>query len=397
VPTRIGTVSTSTVKDQPAITGVGYTKITRNSGVSVMALALQACANAIRDAGLTSKDIDGLVSYSLGDSIYVREVAAALGVPQTQWLADFYGGGPESCSVIAAAAMAISSGVCKHVLCYRAMNGRSGVRMGRRAGSGGEAGSVTGPNQFMTPFGLGGPPFRNAMIAQRHMAEYGTKAEHLGAIAITLRGNATKNPRALMRAPLTMDEYLASRFIAAPLRLLDCCQESDGGCAIVVSRSDLARGLPHRAAYVAAFASGSGPGPSLAKDKDPDFTRMFPKYIAPGLFHRAGVAVEDVRVAELYDAFTISVLCQLEDFGFCKKGEGGPFAAAGNISLDARVSVATHGGLLSEGHIHGMNNIAEAVSQIRGDAGPRQAKHADVVLCSGYGGGNVGCALLLQR
>ncbi len=386
----------SLVRDTSAITGAGYTKISRASGVSVAALALECCHKAILDAGLARQDIDGIISYSVGDSVPVRDVATALGLPSLQWANDTHGGGPESCGIIAQAALAIAGGLCKHVLCFRALNGRSGARMGQLGSHPTSATGYGGDLQFMAPFGYAGPPHRNAMAMRRHMALYGTAAEQFGAVAVTLRANAVHNERAIMRAPITLDDYLASRFIAEPLRLLDCCQETDAGCALIVSRADLARSMPHRPAHVMSFAYGGGPGPSVHRDKDPDFTTLFPRYIAQGLFDRAGVSVADVDVAEIYDAFTITVICQLEDFGFCNKGEGGPFVQAGHIALNGRIPVGTHGGLLSEGYMHGFNNIAEAVSQIRGDAGARQVKDAEIVLCSGFGG-NVGSALLLRR
>lgn len=381
------------MRGQAAITGVGYTSITRNSGVPVGALALEACVKAVSDAGLKPKDIDGVLSYSVGDSMPVRDVATAIGLERVEWFSDIQGGGSQSCAIIAQAAMVINSGLCNHVICFRAMNGRSGVRMGRlRTNSAGSR--FGGVSQFNAPFGFGGPPMTYAMMARRHMAEYGTTNEHLGSIAVNLRSNAVNNERAIMRTPLTMEDYHSSRWVAEPFHLLDCCQETDAGCALVVSRGDLSSGMKHAPIYVRSFAFGGGPAPGPNLDKYQDLTTMFPKYIGPGLFQRAGLTVADVDVAEIYDAFTFTVLCQLEDFGFCEKGEGGPFVMGGNIGLRGRIPVGTHGGLLSEGYIHGLNNVAEAVSQLRGDAGGRQVQDAEVALCSGFGG-NVGSALIL--
>jgi len=389
----------SPTKDQAAITGVGYTRISRSSGVSVAALAYEACTNAIRDAGLSSQDVDGILSYSwAGDSIPVREVQTGLGMRQSQWHEDILGGGPQCCSIIGQAAMAVASGLCKHVLCYRALNGRTGLRMGRLGtGAVGRQGArvYAGRDQWTAPFGFAGPPQRNAMMTRKHMARYGTTHEQLGQVAMTLRDNAVKNERAVMRTPLTMEDYLNSRWIAEPLRLFDCCQETDGGCAVIVSRADQAKDMLHPPVYVIAFAQGGGPAMSGGMDKYDDFTAMFPKYIAPGLFNRGGVTVDDVDFAEIYDAFTFAVICQLEDFGFCQKGEGGPFVAEGNIALTGKLPVGTHGGLLSEGYIHGMNNVAEAVGQLRGAAGARQVRGARIGLVSGFAS-NMGSALLLS-
>ena len=385
-------------KDKAAITGIGYTKITRNSGVPVGTLGYIACNNAIKDAGLKASDIDGILSYSMQDSISVGELSAGMGMKNIQWWNNIMGGGSQSCAVIAQAAMAIASGLCNHVLCYRAMNGRSGMRMGKLVGAGvtvSQAKSYPGGGQWSAPYGFAGPPMQYAMMARRHMAMYGTTNDHLGMIAVTLRSNAVKNERAIMRNPITLDDYRNSRWIAAPFHILDCCQETDAGCAMVVSRADLAKNMPHKPAYIMSFAYGGGPFMG-AMEKYEDFTTMFPKYLAPGLFARAGITVKDVKVAELYDAFTFAVLCQIEDFGFCAKGEGGPFIAAGNIALNGRVPVGTHGGLLSEGYVHGFNNVAEGVSQVRGTAGERQVKNADFVLVSGFAG-TFGSGLILRR
>ena len=383
-------------RDKAAITGVGYTKISKNSGVSVGTLAFEACGNAIKDAGLTPQDIDGIISYSPGnDSISVREVQTGFGMKDNQWNCDINGGGTQSCSIIAQAAMAIASGLCNHVLTYRAMNGRSGVRMGGMGGSGRGRG-YGGQGQWSAPFGFGGPPQNYGMMARKHMATYGTTSDHLGTIAVTLRNNALHNERAIMREPITLEDYHNSRWIAEPFHLLDCCQETDAACAMIVSRSELAKDMPHPPAYVMSFAYGGGKGITNPLDKYTDFTTMFPKYIAPGLFARAGITPDDVDVAEIYDAFTFTVLCQIEDFGFCKKGEGGPFIAEGNIAPGGKIPVGTHGGLLSEGYIHGFNNVAEAVSQIRGSAGVRQLPKVEIALASGFGA-NMGSALLLHK
>ncbi len=256
--------SENVAKDKAAITGVGYTKITRNSGVSVATLAFQATIAAIRDAGLTPKDIDGILSYGLGDSVSVREVATGLGMGTSNWNCDISGGGSQSCGVIAQAAMAITAGLCKHVVAYRAMNGRSGVRMGRLGSTGG-ARATPGGAQWSAPFGFAGPPQMYAMMARKHMAMYGTTNDHLGQIAVTLRKNALKNERAIMRAPLTLDDYHNSRWVAEPFHILDCCQETDAACAMVISRADLAKSMPHKPAYVMSFSYGGGPATRVTR------------------------------------------------------------------------------------------------------------------------------------
>jgi acetyl-CoA acetyltransferase len=381
-------------RDRAAITGVGYTPFSRRSGVTVEALALQASIGAIRDAGLQPRDIDGVVSFAVGDSVGVRSVAQALGLEACNWYVDLFGGGSFSCAAVANAAMAVALGLCRHVLVFRALNGRSGRRLGRTADS--SASYVDGPQQFSVPFGQLGPAHSYGMLARRHMIEYGTTSEQFGHVAVTLRANAVRNERAIMRTPITLEDHQESRWIAEPFRLLDCCQETDGACALVVSASEIARDLPHPPAYLSSFALGGRGASALTPDKVADFASFFPAHIAPGLYARAGIEIGDIGLAALYDAFTFLVIAQLEDFGFCKKGEGGPFVADGQIAPGGRIPVGTNGGLLSEGYVHGINNVLEAVSQLRGSAGDRQIDGIEVALASGWGA-NVGSALILRN
>jgi acetyl-CoA acetyltransferase len=381
-------------RDRAAITGVGYTPLRRSSGVSVEALALQASLGAIHDAGLAPRDIDGVVSFAVGDSVGVRSVAQALGLESSNWYVDLFGGGSFSCAAVAHAAMAVALGLCRHVLVYRALNGRSGRRLGRNPAA--SQTFVGGPQQFSVPFGQLGPAHSYGMLARRHMIEYGTTTEQFGQVAVTLRSNAVQNERAIMRSPMTLEDHQASRWIAEPFRLLDCCQETDGACALVVSASEIARDLAHPPVYLSSFAVGGRGASSLTPDKVADFASFFPAHIAPGLYARAGIQVGDIDLAALYDAFTFLVIAQLEDFGFCKKGEGGPFVADGQIERGGSIPVGTNGGLLSEGYVHGINNVLEAVSQLRGTAGVRQVAGVEVALASGWGA-NVGSALILRN
>ena len=381
-------------RNRSAITGMGYTPFSRKSGLPVEALALQASLAAIQDAGLAPRDIDGVVSYGVGDTAPVRSVAQALGLEASNWYVDLFGGGSFSCLSVANAAMAVSLGLCKHVLVYRALNGRSGQRFGRSSSAG--LPSVGGAEQFSVPFGQLAPVQSYGMLARRHMIEYGTTTEHFGHVAVTLRANAASNERAIMREPITLEDHRESRWIAEPFRLLDCCQETDGACALVVSRSEIARDLPHPPVHLSSYAIGGRGASALSPDKVEDFTTFFPAHIAPGLYERAGIEVGDIDLAALYDAFSFLIIAQLEDFGFCAKGEGGPFVAEGHIRPQGTIPVGTNGGLLSEGYVHGLNNVLEAVSQLRGDAGARQVEGVEVALASGWGA-NVGSALVLTR
>jgi acetyl-CoA acetyltransferase len=385
-------------RDGTAIAGVGYTPFSKNSGVSTLTLAVDAVLAALDDAGLDVDDVDALATHRVGDSTPPWVVAPALGVPEVTWYLDQFGGGSVSHSVIGQAAMAVASGVARTVVCYRAINARSEFRMGGT----GRAPAPIFDVQYQAPYGHFAPPQQFAMAARAHMNAYGTTAEQLGHIAVGQRANAVKNPRALKRDPITLDDHLASRWIAEPLRLLDCCLETDGACAVVVTSRERARDLRHGAVLISGAAwaggdslfSGAGSGPSGT-----DFTVTEAARLAPRLYAMAGVGPDDIDVAELYDCFTYSVLVQLEDYGFCAKGEGGPYAASGALALDGELPVNTHGGFLSEGYVHGINHVAEAVSQLRGTAGDRQVAGAEVALSTSQPGYVLAgtSALILRR
>lgn len=383
------------LKDQCAIAGIGWTQFSKNSGMSVLSLALEACLNAIEDAGLSVEEIDGVLTYNLGDSVSPTAVATALGLPSLRYHLEWWVGGPGSCGIVATAAMAVLSGMAGTVVCFRALNGRSGFRLGGT----GQTPSAQDEAQFTVPYGWATYPQYLAMCCQRHMLLYGTTSRQLGAIAVTCRKHASLNERAMMRTPFTLEEYLSSRMIVEPFRLLDICLETDGGCAVVVTSAERARDLKRPPIYIMSAAYGGGPSPGLGYAgflSWPEHAETFGKYIAPQLFSTAGIGPKDVDVAEIYDCFTWSLLAQLEDFGFCRKGEGGPFVEEGRIEMGGDLPVNTQGGLLSEGYIHGFNNVLEAVSQLRGDAGPRQVQDAEIALCTGFGV-STGSALILRR
>ncbi|MGP3910487.1 thiolase C-terminal domain-containing protein [Nonomuraea sp. 10N515B] len=367
-------------RDVTAIAGVGYTPFTKDSGVSTLTLACRAVLAALEDAGLTADDVDGLATHRVGDSAPPTLVGPALGLTDLAWHLDQFGGGSVSHAVVGQAALAVAAGLAETVVCYRAINARSEFRMG---GTG--RGVPASPEvQYQAPYGYVAPPQQYAMYARAHMLKYGTKAEHFGHLAVTQRANAAKNPRALMRTPITLDDYLASRWIAEPFRLLDCCLETDGACAVVVTTAERARSLRRPPVLISAAAWGGGTSHLSAPDADPTVTAA--AVLAPRLYAQAGLGPEDVDVAEIYDCFTYSVIVQLEDYGFCAKGEGGPYVASGATALDGPLPVNTHGGFLSEGYVHGVNHIAEAVSQLRGDAGDRQVPGAEVALSTAQPG-----------
>lgn len=361
-------------RDRTAVVGVGYTPFSKNSGVSTLTLAIDAIMAAVADAGLTIDDVDGIATHRVGDSTPPWVVAPALGVPEVRWFLDQFGGGSVSHSVVAQAAMAVTAGVADTVVCYRAINARSEFRMG---GTGRGAAPIFDA-QYQAPYGYFAPAQQFAMYARTHMTKYGTTSEQFGRVAVKQRAYAVKNPRALKRDPITLEDYLASRWIAEPFRLLDCCLETDGACAIVITTAERARDLRRPPVVISGAAWGGGD--SFFSGTGTDFTVTEAARIAPRLYAMAGVGPGDIDVAEIYDCFTYSVIVQLEDYGFCAKGEGGPFAA------ETTLPVNTHGGFLSEGYVHGMNHVAEAVSQLRGTAGDRQVPGARVALSTAQPG-----------
>ncbi len=366
------------LRDKYAIGGIGFTAFTRASGRTVRSLASEACIKAIADAGLTPADIDGIISFNFNDSAPAMGVATEIGVPQANYAVDFQSGGNAANLITLAATAAIEAGLAKNVLCFRAMNGRSGFRLG-----GGRDMSAYGVTQFTAPYGWITYPQAMAMWCRRHMIEFGTNAEQLGEIAVTFRDNAVLNERAMQRTPITFDDYINSRKIVDPFRMLDICLESDGACAVLITSADRARDMPHKPVYIMGGAYGGGPnqGDDLFDAiRWPDHSHNAFKYIASDLWGSAGIGPEDVDVAQIYDCFTYSVLMALEGLGFCKEGEGGPFVQGGRIARTGSLPLNTAGGLLSEAYIHGFNHVIEAVEQLRGVAGERQIKDAEICL-----------------
>jgi acetyl-CoA acetyltransferase len=354
-------------------------------------LALRASTEAIEDAGLSVHDVDGVICFHENDSALSRDLAAAAGLPVVRWWSDQLAGGNYPCAAVGEAAMAIAAGHARQILVYRALNGRSGHRMGRF-----RLDAPGGPRQFMLPYGFGSPPQVFGMLCRRYMHETGASREHLAAVAITQRDYARENERALRREPLSPDDYFAARVIAEPLSLFDCCQESDGACAVVVSDRAAAAGTAHAPITVAAVIGGVGHMGRYPFEQWPDMSRSWLGQRADELFARAGVRREDIDVAELYDAFTFEILMQLEDLGFCERGQGGQYVAEQGLGLASPMPVNTHGGLLSEGYVQGLNHVCEAVLQLRGAGGSRQVTDAQTALVTSYGFGS-GSAMILVR
>jgi acetyl-CoA acetyltransferase len=250
--------------------------------------------------------------------------------------------------------------------------------------------------EYEMPIGNIAPPQLYAHMARRHMELYGTTSEQFGHIAVTIRQHALLNDNAIMQTPITLEEHQNSRLIASPLRLFDCCLESDGGTAVVVSSAERARDLQRPPVYIMGIAEGHPDSPSTITQRT-DMTRLGTAKAAPKAFAMAGVTPTEIDVAEIYDCFTYIVLCQLEDLGFCDKGEGGAFVQGGRIALGGELPVNTHGGLLSQAHIVGMNHIVELVKQLRGTAGKAQVADAEIGLVTGYGDMGDGAVAIMRR
>ena len=373
------------LRDRCAIAGIGATDFSRDSGRSDLTLALQATLAALDDAGLTPGDIDGIVRCDM-DLVRHNDLVHSLGLRDITYWGEVGPGGVAPCAQVAQAVGAILSGQATTVLVFRALNGRSGRRFGAAApeASAARVGGGGTYDEFFTPYGMVTPGQIFALMARRHMVEFGTTEEELGRIPLACRARANANPAAQMFArPLSMDEYLAARMISRPLRLFDFSLETDGACALIVTTTERARDLRRPPVLIRAVAQGSGSEPQLGiqfpvltRDR---LTELPAAAVAETLYRRAGLGPEDVDVAQLYDCFSITVLLELEDFGFCKKGEGGPFVASGAIDLGGTIPINTGGGHLSEGYIHGMNHVVEGVRQIRGDS-TSQVPGAEVCL-----------------
>jgi acetyl-CoA acetyltransferase len=377
-----------------AIVGVGRTEFSSDSGRSTLALAEEACRAALADAGLGVGDVDGLVSFAMNDSSPTHAVATALGVPEPGWMLDWLGGGNVAAAVTGVADAAIRAGQADTVLVYRAMNGRSGFRLG----GGGREIDASGPRQYMAPVGWTTYPQHVAMWCRRHMELHGTRKEALARIATVTRDHARLNPRAQRRDPMSTEDYLASTPIVDPFNLFDICQETDGAVALLVTSTERARDLPHRPVAILSSAYSGRQFPGRDLEDDVAWAEMAENYtgaLRERLLGNAGIGVEDVDVAEIYDCFTYSVIMALEGLGFVERGEGGAYVEdPGTLALGTAMPVNTHGGLLSEGYIHGLNHVAEAVDQLRGDAGERQVPGAEVALVTG-GAMTVGSGLVL--
>jgi acetyl-CoA acetyltransferase len=376
-----------------AIAGVGMTELSKSSGRSVMSLATEACRAAVQDAGVPIADVDGIISFSFNnDSVSSQGVATALALPRPRYLTSTELGGQAPCFLIMQAAAAVDAGLATNVLVFRALNGRSGQRVGSTRVHG------TGPD-VRHPFGLTAYPQLIAMWARRYLIETGQDEHDLAAVVMAQRAWAADNDRAMRRAPLSWEQYLDSPMVAAPFRAADCTTEADGACAVLVTSRQRAADMRHSpvvlegAAYGTMNRSGLDAGDCLLWK---DMTRNYTSVIAEDLWASAGLGPAEMDMAQLYDCFSSSVLLALEGLGLAERGGAGALVRSGVTKPAGSLPVNTNGGLLSEGYLHGMNTVYEAVTQLQGRAGNRTVAGAELCVVTS-GALTDGSALVLAR
>lgn len=378
----------SKISGASAIVGIGATEFSKASGRSELQLACESVVAALDDAGIHPSEVNGMVSFSMESSAEIY-VANSVGIKNQTFFSRVPHGGGAAAGTVAHAAAAIASGLADVVVCWRAFNERSGQRFGLgQANRPMDISADRAAYSWMTPYGLSTPAQWVAMNAQRYMHEFGATSEDFGQIAVIDRKHAATNPHAwFYERPITLEDHQNSRWIAEPLHLLDCCQETDGGQALVVVSAERAKDLKHKPAYVTGAAQG------IAEDQ-----QMMTSYYRPSisglpemglvgnqLWAQSGRKPTDMDAAILYDHFTPFVLTQLEELGFCGRGEARHFIADGNLELDGALPLNTHGGQLGEAYLHGMNGIAEGVRLIRGTSVNQPGQVDDVVVTAGTG------------
>ena len=402
------------LRDKYCIVGVGETTYSRGSGRSTRAMALEAVRNAVDDAGLAPKDVDGLMSYAIGDSTPSSSVMYDLGIRPNFYM-DVWGGGSSPEALVGLAMGAIEAGMCHTVAIYRSMNGYSLFRMSSK--DSGEMTPVKGPDLMIRPYGLFMPVQSFAFTFTRHMMEYGVTNEHLAKIKVAQSNHASNNPKALMKQRVTVEDVLNSRWIVRPCaHLLDCCLETDNATCIIVTSAERARHLKAHPVYVLGVQGRvTKPGGDFHYQHGP-ITRVAGHYAAPAVFEMADVTREDVDVTGCYDAFSYTVLLQFEAYGFCGQGEGKDYVSSGVTSLGGKRPNNTSGAQLCEGYTHGMNMVIENVRQLRGavddycpqwqdgihtydysEGGCRRVKDAEISMNMGWGNPALGSALILRR
>ncbi|MDV7133156.1 lipid-transfer protein [Williamsia muralis] len=376
----------SPLSGSAAIVGIGATEFSKDSGRSELQLACEAIVAALSDAGIDPSEVDGLSTFTAETNGEVL-VARNCGLGELKFFSRIGYGGGAACATVQQAAMAVTTGVADVVVCYRAFNERSGVRYGlgqhdRPMDSTADRAAYA----WMTPQGLSTPAQWVAMFARRYMHEHGATSEDFGRVAVVARKHAANNPEAwFYRRPITLDDHQNSRWIAEPLHLLDCCQETDGGQALVIVSAERAATLDNKPALIKGAAQGSGRDQHMMTSYyRPDITGI-PEMGLVGrqLYAQSGLGPEDIDAAILYDHFTPLVLPQLEELGFCARGEAKDFIADGNLEVGGLLPSNTHGGQIGEAYLHGVNGIAEAVRLLRGTSTNQPDTAENIIVTAG--------------
>lgn len=403
------------LRDKYAIVGVGETAYVRGAGKTTRQLAHEAVGHAIADAGLDRSQVDGMLSYSYNDSTASPLVGADLGL-RLNFYMDCFGGGSSTEALIGLAIGAIEAGMCEAVVVFRAMNGFSGLRMGGTGAM--SAAPVTDEFLHTRPYGWRSAAQMFSPTFLRHMHDYGTTSEQVAAVKVAHSKHASNNPKALYKQRVTVDEVLASRMICTPLHLLDCCTESDNATALVVTRAERARDCRHHPVLIRGVVGRCNkPRMDMHYQHGP-ITATAGRYAAERLWRNAGLGPKDVDLTASYDAFTFTSMLQLEDYGFCVKGEGGQYVSSGVIELGGARPNNTSGGHLCEGYTHGISMVIENVRQLRHEAddscpigpngkrqhthdyregGCRQVKDAEVSANLGWASPGTGSAMVMRR
>ncbi|MDE0846950.1 MAG: thiolase C-terminal domain-containing protein [Actinomycetota bacterium] len=387
------------ISGKVAIVGVGETDYVRGSDRSVTELVLDASMQAIKDAGLLPSDIDGVIPPP--GYVTAEEIAANLGMPEVRYAVEVRMGGASPTAALQSAVMALASGIATNVLVtfgwngYSAFRKRPDAKKTKRLGDPGPFIDVS--RNFYAPYGVRSAVQWYSMYIQRYVDLYGITAEAAAQVALTCREHAHLNDKALMGGRImTLDDYFDSPFITEPMRKLDCCLETDCAAALVLTTTERANDLPHKPVLWLGGAEGH-PYPADEITNRPDMLKLGLDSAAPRAFAMAGVSPSDMDFLQIYDCFTYVVLMELEAIGICGKGEAGDFVKDGNIGLNGKFPMNTHGGLLSQGHCWGLNHIVEATHQLRHDAGKAQVENCELGLVTGYGDLGDGSIAVLAR
>ena len=381
-------MSKRTISGKSAIVGIGATEFSKRSGRSEMRLAVEAVLAACADAGIDPSEVDGISTYTM-DNNPEMEVHRLIGGKALKMFSRIDYGGGAACGPLLQAAMAVATGICECVVVYRAMNERSEYRFGTGvADRGADPTYETAAFGWHSPHGLITPASWVAMSASAYLHKYGATTEDFGRVSVGGRAMAAENPNAwFYQQPITLEDHQNSRWICEPLRLLDCCQESDGAVACVVVSDERAKELNHKPAYIRGAAQGAcDDQQSMTSYYREDITRLTEcSLVADQLYRQAGVGPSDIQTAVIYDHFTPYVMTQLEEYGFCQRGEAKDFLRSGEHLLTGSLPINTHGGQLGEAYIHGMNGVAEGVRQIRGQSVNQVDNVEHVLVTAGTG------------